>query len=177
VTWLSALFISEFFTGTALRHYGGVIEAISKLAYYVPLCISTGGNSGSQSSTLIIRGLAVGDVRPRDWYRVFVRELGQGLVLGTMIAAIGMVRVAMWGDGARFAVTIGATLIAIVVMGCTVGSMLPLLLRRLGVDPATSSTPFIATLIDVMGIMVYFNVAKYILADVLAGAQHVPLGP
>lgn len=174
VTWLSALFISEFFTGTALRHYGGVIEAISKLAYYVPLCISTGGNTGSQSSTLIIRGLAVGDIRPRDWYRVFVRELGQGVVLGLMLASIGVVRVLMWGDGWQFAATIGATLVAIVVMGSTVGSMLPLLLRRLGVDPATSSTPFIATLIDVMGIVVYFNVAKLLLADVLAAAQHVP---
>jgi magnesium transporter len=174
VTWLSALFISEFFTGTALRHYGGVIEAISKLAYYVPLCISTGGNTGSQSSTLIIRGLAVGDVKPRDWLRVFQRELGQGLVLGLMLASIGVVRVLMWGDGWQFAATIGATLVAIVVMGSTVGSMLPLLLHRLGVDPATSSTPFIATLIDVMGIVVYFNMAKLLLADVLAAAQHAP---
>lgn len=175
VVWLSALFISEFFTGTALRHYGAVIEAISKLAYYVPLCISTGGNSGSQSSTLIIRGLAVGDIRPRDWYRVFARELGQGVVLGLMLASVGMVRVIMWGDGWRFALTIGTTLLAIVVMGCTVGSMLPLFLRRLGIDPATSSTPFIATLIDVMGIMVYFNVAKLLLADVLSAAPHIPL--
>ncbi len=175
VTWLSALFISEFFTGTALRHYGGVIEAISKLAYYVPLCISAGGNTGSQSSTLIIRGLAVGDVKPRDWYRVFLRELGQGVVLGVMLAAIGVVRVLMWGDGWQFAATIGVTLVAIVVMGSTVGSMLPLLLRRLGIDPATSSTPFIATLIDVMGIVVYFNVAKLLLADVLAAAHHTPL--
>jgi magnesium transporter len=166
--WLAALFISEFFTGTALRHYDEVIQAVAKLSYYVPLLISTGGNSGSQSASLIIRGLAVGDIKTGDWRRVFLREVGQGLVLGLMLAAIGMFRVWMWGDGLGFMLTIGATLIAIPLMGCTVGSMLPLLLRRIGVDPATSSTPFIATLIDVLGIMVYFNVAKILLAEVIA---------
>jgi magnesium transporter len=165
--WLAALFISEFFTGTALRHYDDTIQAVAKLSYYVPLLISTGGNSGSQSASLIIRGLAVGDIKTRDWRRVFQREVGQGLVLGLMLATIGMLRVWMWGDGVRFMVTIGATLVAIPLMGCTVGSMLPLLLRRLGVDPATSSTPFIATLIDVLGIMVYFNVANLALAEVI----------
>ncbi|APR83808.1 Mg/Co/Ni transporter MgtE / CBS domain protein [Minicystis rosea] len=166
--WLLALFVSEFFTGNALRHYDSVIQAVAKLSYYVPLLISTGGNSGSQSASLIIRGLAVGDIKPGDWPKVLVREFGQGLVLGLMLAVIGMVRVWMWGDGTRFALTIGATLVAIPLMGCTVGSMLPLFLRRVGVDPATSSTPFIATLIDVLGIMVYFNVAQIFLAEVLA---------
>jgi magnesium transporter len=166
--WLAALFISEFFTGTALRHYDDVIQAVAKLSYYVPLLISTGGNSGSQSASLIIRGLAVGDIRIGDWRRVFLREVGQGLVLGLMLATIGMLRVWMWGDGLSFMLTIGATLVAIPLMGCTVGAMLPLLLRRLGVDPATSSTPFIATLIDVLGIMVYFNVAKILLAEVIS---------
>jgi magnesium transporter len=167
--WLAALFISEFFTGTALRHYDSMIQAVAKLSYYVPLLISTGGNSGSQSASLIIRGLAVGDIKPADWRRVFLREVGQGLVLGLMLAAIGMLRVWMWGDGLSFMLTIGATLVAIPLMGCTVGAMLPLLLRRIGVDPATSSTPFIATLIDVLGIIVYFNVAQILLAEVLAG--------
>ena len=166
--WLAALFISEFFTGTALRHYDEVIQAVAKLSYYVPLLISTGGNSGSQSASLIIRGLAVGDIKIGDWQRVFFREVGQGLVLGLMLATIGMLRVWMWGDGIGFMLTIGATLVAIPLMGCTVGAMLPLLLRRIGVDPATSSTPFIATLIDVMGIMVYFNLAKVLLAEVIA---------
>jgi magnesium transporter len=165
--WLLALFVSEFFTGNALRHYDEVIQAVAKLSYYVPLLISTGGNSGSQSASLIIRGLAVGDIKVSDWRRVLVREFGQGLVLGVMLAIIGMVRVWMWGDGTGFMLTIGATLIAIPLMGCTVGSMLPLFLRRIGVDPATSSTPFIATLIDVLGIMVYFNVAQIFLAEVL----------
>jgi magnesium transporter len=166
--WLAALFISEFFTGTALRHYDEVIQAVAKLSYYVPLLISTGGNSGSQSASLIIRGLAVGDIKVSDWRRVLLREFGQGLVLGLMLASIGMVRVLMWRDGIGFMFTIGATLVAIPLMGCTVGSMLPLFLRRIGIDPATSSTPFIATLIDVLGIIVYFNVAQFFLAEVIA---------
>jgi magnesium transporter len=170
--WLLALFISEFFTGTALRHYDEVIQAVAKLSYYVPLLISTGGNSGSQSASLIIRGLAVGDIKVSDWRRVLVREFGQGLVLGLMLASVGMMRVAMWGDGVGFMFTIGVTLVAIPLLGCTVGSMLPLLLRRIGVDPATSSTPFIATLIDVLGIMVYFNVAQIFLAEVLKAHLH-----
>jgi magnesium transporter len=169
--WLAALFISEFFTGSALRHYDRYIQAVATLSYYVPLLISTGGNSGSQSASLIIRGLAVGDVKVGDFKRVFVRELGQGIVLGLMLAAIGMARVWMWGDGLHFMLTIGGTLVAIPVMGCTVGSMLPLLLRRIGVDPATSSTPFIATLIDVLGIIVYFNIAKFMLATEFANAM------
>lgn len=170
--WLLALFVSEFFTGNALRHYDSVIQAVAKLSYYVPLLISTGGNSGSQSASLIIRGLAVGDIKVGDWPKVLVREFGQGLVLGLMLAMIGMVRVWMWGDGTGFMFTIGATLVAIPLMGCTVGSMLPLFLRRVGVDPATSSTPFIATLIDVLGIMVYFNVAQIFLAEVLKAHMH-----
>jgi magnesium transporter len=170
--WLAALFVSEFFTGTALRHYDAVIQSVAKLSYYVPLLISTGGNTGSQSASLIIRGLAVGDIKMGDWRKVFLREFGQGLVLGLMLASIGVVRVLMWGDGIQFAMTIGITLIAIPLMGCTVGSMLPLLLRRIGVDPATSSTPFIATLIDVLGIIVYFNLAQLFLAQVIAAHMH-----
>src|SRR5262249_8158349 len=111
-------------------------------------------------------------IKTSDWNKVFLRELGQGLVLGLMLASIGMIRVWMWGDGIGFMFTIGVTLVAIPLMGCTVGSMLPLLLRKLGVDPATSSTPFMATLIDVLGIIVYFNVANIFLASVIAAAQH-----
>ena len=170
--WLAALFISEFFTGTALRHYGDLIERVAKLAFYVPLLISTGGNSGSQSASLIIRGLAVGDIKVSHWRKVLAREFGQGLVLGVALACIGMGRVAMWGDGVRVMFTIGATLVAITLMGCTVGSMLPLFLRRIGVDPATSSTPFIATLIDVLGITVYFNMAQIFLAEALTTSIH-----
>ena len=171
--WLLALFVSEFFTGTALRHYDRVIQAVTRLSSYVPLLISTGGNSGSQSASLIIRGLAVGDVRVGDWRRVLLRELGQGLVLGLCLAAIGMVRVWMWGDGPAFMWAVGASLVVIPVLGCTVGSMLPLLLRRLRFDPATGSAPFIATLVDVLGIVVFFNVAELALADILSAVpQH-----
>lgn len=168
--WLAALLVSEFFTGTVLRHYDEVIAAVATLSYYVPMLISTGGNTGSQSSSLIIRSLAVGDVKPSDWRGVLVRELGQGVVLGLMMAIIGMTRVWLWGDGFGFMFTVGVTLLGIVIMGCTVGSMLPLGLRRIGLDPATSSTPFIATLIDVLGILIYLNVAKLLLAAVIAKA-------
>lgn len=165
--WLAVLFVGEFFTGSVLRHYDKVLESVATLSFYVPLLISTGGNSGSQSSTLIIRGLAVGDVRPSDWYRVLVRELPQGFVLGLILACIGMMRVWMWGDGPAFMFTVGFTLVAIVIVGCTIGSMFPLLLRRLGFDPATSSAPFIASLVDVLGIAVYINIAKLFLAGVI----------
>lgn len=165
--WLAVLFVGEFFTGSVLRHYDRVLESVATLSFYVPLLISTGGNSGSQSSTLIIRGLAMGDVRPSDFGRIFVREAGQGLVLGMFLALIGMIRVWLWGDGTAFMFTIGATLVAIVVVGCTVGSMFPLLLRRAGFDPATSSAPFIASLVDVLGIAVYINIAKLFLASVI----------
>jgi magnesium transporter len=169
-TWLVILFVEEFFTGSALRHYDTVIQAVAKLSYYVPLLISTGGNSGSQSASLIIRGLAVGEVKLSDWWRIAGRELAQGIVLGLILAAVGVVRVTMWGDGPRFALLIGGTLISIVVMGCVVGSMLPLLLRRAGFDPATSSTPFIASLVDVLGIIIYFNIAQLLLSEVIQNA-------
>ncbi len=172
--WLVVLFFEEFFTQTALRHYDPVFEAIKGATYYVPLLISAGGNSGSQSSTLIIRGLAIGEIKMRDWLRILAREASMGLVLGLMLGAIGFSRVLMYRDQHwQFALTIGITLVGIVMTGCTVGSMLPLILRRLGIDPATSSTPFIASLVDVLGIIVFVQVAKIVMADViLAHAAH-----
>jgi len=168
LVWLCVLFIGEFFTGTALRHFDHVIAAVSTLSYYVPLLISTGGNSGSQSASLIIRGMAVGEMHSSDWKRVFVRELGQGIVMGLALASIGAARAALWGDGLGFVITIACTLVFIVIMGCVVGSMFPLLLKRVGLDPATSSAPFIASLVDVLGILLYFTIAKFILAQVIA---------
>jgi len=169
--WLVVLFLEEFFTQTALRYYDPVFEAIKGASYYVPLLISTGGNSGSQSSTLIIRGIAVGEIKPKDWWRIFFRELGMGLVLGVILGAIGFARVLMYRDQhVDFALTVGLTLVGIVTTGCTVGSMLPLGLKRLGIDPATSSTPFIASLVDVIGIIVFVHVAKIVMASVIA--QH-----
>ena len=167
--WLVILFVEEFFTQTALRYYDPIFEAVKGASYYVPLLISTGGNSGSQSSTLVIRGMAVGEIKPSDWWRIAVRELFMGLVLGLGLGAIGFMRVLMYPDQhVNFAITIGITLVGIVMTGCTIGSMLPLILKRCGVDPATSSTPFIASLVDVAGIIVFVHVAKIVMASVIA---------
>jgi magnesium transporter len=167
--WLVILFVEEFFTQTALRFYDPVFEAIKGASYYVPLLISTGGNSGSQSSTLIIRGMAVGEIKPGDFKRIFIREMGMGAVLGAGLGTIGFVRVLMYQDQHwPFALTVALTLVGIVMTGCTVGSMLPLILKRFGIDPATSSTPFIASLVDVLGIIIFVHVAKVIMANVIA---------
>jgi magnesium transporter len=172
--WLLVLFFGEFFTQTALRHYDPVFDAIHGAAYYVPLLISAGGNSGSQSSTLIIRGLAVGDVRFRDWPRVFIREIAIGFVMGMGLGIVGFGRVLMYPEqGLKFAITVGVTIVGIVTAGCTVGAMLPILLKRMGLDPATSSTPFIASLVDVLGIIIFVQFAKIVMASVLA-AHGVP---
>ena len=166
--WLLVLFVEEFFTQTALRHYDPVFEAIHGASYYVPLLISTGGNSGSQSATLVIRGLSVGEIEPRHWWRILAREMTLGVALGGFLGAIGFLRVLMYHDqGPAFALTIALTLVGIVVVGCSIGSMLPLVLRRVGFDPATSSTPFIASLVDVVGIIVFVHVAKLVMADVI----------
>ncbi len=171
--WLLILFVEEFFTQTALRYYDPVFEAIKGASYYVPLLISTGGNSGSQSSTLIIRGLAVGEIRPRDWWRIVFREAAMGLVLGAMLGAIGFARVLMYPDQhVNFALTVAITLVGIVMTGCTIGSMLPLGLKRLGFDPATSSTPFIASVVDVVGIIIFVHVAQIVMAAVIARGGH-----
>ena len=172
--WLLVLFVEEFFTQTALRHYDPVFEAIHGASYYVPLLISTGGNSGSQSATLVIRGLSVGEIEPRHWLKILAREIVLGVMLGAFLGAIGFARVLMYHDqGVHFALTIALTLVGIVVVGCSIGSMLPLVLRRIGFDPATSSTPFIASLVDVVGIIVFVHVAKVIMADVIAHAAMV----
>src|SRR5690606_9857358 len=146
--WLLVLFVGGFFTASAMEAFDGVLRTFTQLAVYVPMLISAGGNSGSQSATLVIRGLAVGDIDTRDWLRVMLRELGQGLTLGAVLALAGVARALLVGDGAMMALLVAATIICIVVMGCVVGAMLPILLHRLGVDPASSSTPFIATVVD-----------------------------
>jgi magnesium transporter len=166
--WLIILFVEEFFTQTALRYYDPVMEAVKGALLYVPLLISSGGNSGSQSSTLVIRGLALGEIKLRDWWRILMREAAMGIVLGAMIAAIAMVRVLMYPDQTMlFAVTVGITVLCIILAGCTVGSMLPIVLKRVGVDPATSSTPFIASLVDTLGVIIYAHVAMVVMRDVI----------
>jgi magnesium transporter len=167
--WLAILFVGQFITEAVLRHYDPVLQAVTQLTFYLPLLVATGGNSGAQSATLIIRGLATRDIVMDDWRRVLVREGGQGLVLGAGLAGLGMFRVWMVGDRPEMIWTIGVTVICIVLMGCTVGAMLPLLLRRAGLDPATSSTPFIATLVDVLGILLYLTLAQWVLVEALTG--------
>jgi magnesium transporter len=165
--WLIVLFVGEFFSGTAMKANDKVLAAIEHLSFYVPLLVSAGGNSGSQSSSLIIRGLATGDIRSSDWLRVFRRELAQGVILGGTLAFFGFIRATISGDGGRFAVLVSLTVVGLVLLGCVAGSMLPLLLHRLGLDPATTSTPFIATLIDALGIVLYLSLARWLLSDLL----------
>jgi magnesium transporter len=167
--WLLVLFFLQFFTQFALRSSDHVLSAIQGAAYYVPLLISSGGNSGSQSSTLIIRGLALGEIKPSDWWRILWREAGLGLVLGLGLALFGFLRVLMYPDSSvDFALTVGVAIVGIVFAGCTLGAMLPLLLRRMGIDPATSSTPFIASLVDVTGIVIFVFTAQMIMSQVIA---------
>jgi magnesium transporter len=161
--WLVLLFVEEMFTGTALRHYQGVLESVTALMFFVPLIISSGGNSGSQSATLITRALAVGDVKVRDVLRVLSREIGQGIALGIFLGAIGFVRALMWGNGLPVATVISLTLVAVVLIGTIVGAMLPLVFTKVGFDPAIASSPFVASLVDVAGIVVYFRIAIWLL--------------
>jgi magnesium transporter len=174
--WLSALFLGEMLTATAMGYFEAEIAKAVVLALFVPLIISSGGNSGSQASSLIIRALALRELRLRDWFRVFRRELLSGLVLGTLLGSIGFLRIALWE---RFhltdygphhwlvAMTVWASLIGVVTFGTLAGAMLPFVLRRLGFDPATSSAPFVATLVDVTGLVIYFTVALFILRGAL----------
>jgi magnesium transporter len=174
--WLSALFIGEMLTATAMGYFEGEIAHAVVLALFVPLIISSGGNSGSQATSLIIRSLALRELRLRDWFRVFGRELVSGLALGTLLGAIGFGRVVMWQNlhftnyGPHYllvAFTVWTSLIGVVTFGTIAGSMLPFLMRRLGVDPATSSAPFVATLVDVTGLCIYFTMALMILRGTL----------
>jgi magnesium transporter len=145
------------------------------LALFIPLIISSGGNSGSQAATLIIRSLALGEVRLRDWWRVVRRELGMGLILGAVLGSIALARILIWQAisspyGEHYllvALTVASSLVGVVLYGTLTGSMLPLLLRRLGFDPASASAPFVATLVDVTGLIIYFTAASLILRGTL----------
>jgi len=165
--WLVILFLGEMLTATAMGFFEKEIERAVVLALFVPLIISSGGNSGSQASTLVIRALALGEVTLRDWFRVMRREIFSGLGLGLILGSIGFLRITMWSAFSHIygphwllvALTVGVALIGIVLWGTLAGSMLPFMLRRLGFDPATSSAPFVATLVDVTGLVIYFSVA------------------
>ncbi len=163
--WLLVLFVGGFLTTQTMQAFERELSMMTQLSFYLPLLVSAGGNSGSQSSTLVIRALAVGDVKEGDWQRVLLKEALQGLTLGAMLAVLGVGRALLAGDSLQFAGLVGSTIVTIVTMGCIIGAMTPLLLSRLRIDPATSSTPFIATLVDVAGIVVYLTLARLLLSQ------------
>jgi magnesium transporter len=173
--WLVVLFVSEMLTTSAMAYYQDEVARAVVLATFVPLMISSGGNTGGQASTLVIRAMALGEVRLRDWWRVVRREFTTGLSLGVILALIGFTRIVTWEKvfhayGPHYlavAFTVAASLVGIVLWGTIAGSTLPLLLRRVGLDPANSSAPFVATLVDVTGLVLYFTIAKMVLGGSL----------
>jgi magnesium transporter len=179
--WLVILFLGEMLTATAMANYQEELAKALVLALFLPLIVSSGGNSGSQASTLMIRAMALGEVNLRDWWRVMGREVQAGLMLGGILGAIGVVRVTAWAiileqyfhrqpygpHWPLVALTVGISLVGVVLWGTLSGSMLPFLLRRIGADPATSSAPFVATLVDVTGLIIYFSIALDIMRGVM----------
>jgi magnesium transporter len=172
VGWLTVLFFGQMFTATAMAHYQDAIAQAVFLSAFVPLIISSGGNSGSQATSLIIRALAVRDVTLADWWRVALRESTSGIALGLFLGVLGALRIVLWpGREALYGphygwvgIAVGCSVVGVVMFGTMCGSMLPFLLRRLGLDPAAASAPFVATLVDVTGVVIYFTVASAILA-------------
>ncbi len=181
VGWLIILFLSELLTATAMAYFNDEIAKATMLAMFIPLIMSSGGNSGSQASTLIIQAMAVGEVHISDWWRVMRREILSGLLLGAILGIIGFTRITLWHElmqhgfirdiyGEHWmlvAFTVGVSLIGVVMWGTLSGSMLPIALKKLGADPAVSSAPFVATLVDVTGIVIYFSVAFMFLKGIL----------
>jgi len=158
--WLLLLFVTETLTGTVLRHYESELAKVVALSFFIPLLIGTGGNSGSQTVTTIVRGLAVGDIRMRDFWRVVGRETGSGLVLGLMLGIVGFGRALLWGSTVPLAMTVGVSVLAILIWANAVGSMIPMLATLCKIDPTVMSAPLIATLVDATGLIIYFSIAK-----------------
>lgn len=174
--WLAVLFVGEMLTASAMGHFEDQIQRAVVLALFVPLIISSGGNSGSQGTSLIIRALALQELKLRDWFWVLKREIVSGLVLGMLLGVVGFLRIVLWQSlgladyGPHYlalALTVWLSLIGVVGFGATAGSMLPFMLRRVGFDPATSSAPFVATLVDVTGLIIYFSVAAVVLRGLI----------
>jgi magnesium transporter len=172
VGWLIVLFLGEMLTATAMASYEHALDQALILSLFIPLIISSGGNTGSQASSLIIQALTVGEVTLADWWKVMRREIVSGIMLGTVLGIIGFSRVMVWSQifpevyGAHYflvAMVVGVSLIGVVMFGTISGSMLPIMLKRLGADPAVSSAPFVATLVDVTGVIIYFNCAYFFL--------------
>ena len=175
VGWLIILFIGESFTATAMSFFEDQIAKAVVLALFVPLIISSGGNTGSQASTLIIRALALGDVTIREWWSVVKREFTVGLTLGTVLGIIGFLRVAVWSQFVdvygehwfEIGLAVGLSLLGVVLWGNLIGSLFPLILKKFGRDPAVSSAPFVATVVDVTGLLIYFGIASLLLAGIM----------
>ncbi|HEX4496226.1 MAG TPA: magnesium transporter [Thermoanaerobaculia bacterium] len=174
--WLCALFLSEMLTATAMQHFEGELSRAIVLTLFIPLIMSSGGNSGSQATSLIVRALALREVKLGDWWKIALRELPTGISLGAILGVIGFVRIFLWQHlhfynygvhWIRVGLTVSAALVGVVTFGSLAGSMLPFLLRRLGFDPAVASAPFVATLVDVTGLIIYFTVAFAILRGTL----------
>lgn len=174
--WLAALFMGEMLTASAMQHFEADIANAVVLTLFIPLIMSSGGNSGSQATSLVIRALALQEVRPAQWWRVALRELPTGITLGAILALIGMSRIALWqvagfydyGEHWRLvALTVGTALVGIVTFGSLAGSMLPFALKAMNFDPASASAPFVATLVDVSGIVIYFSIALLFLSGTL----------
>ena len=174
--WLCVLFLSEMLTASAMQHFEDELQKALVLTLFIPLIMSSGGNSGSQATSLLIRALALGQVRLGDWWRVALRELPTGLALGSILGGLGMARIALWQRLGIYdygehwvlvALTVGLGLVGIVLFGSLAGSMLPFLLKRAGFDPASASAPFVATLVDVTGLVIYFSVALAVLTGTL----------
>ena len=171
VSWLVVLFLSEMLTATAMGFFEGELKKWIVLTLFIPLIMSSGGNSGSQAATLIIRAMALGEVKIKDWWRIMRREIITGLMLGLTLASIGFFRVSIWSMFSSLygphwllvAITVAFSTAGVVLWGSLCGSMMPILLKRLGLDPATSSAPFVATLVDVTGLIIYFTIANVIL--------------
>src|SRR6478609_1133363 len=179
--WLAVLFLGETLTATAMGAYEAEIQKAAVVALFVPLIISSGGNSGSQATSILIRSLALQEVRLRDWWKVFRKEAVSSASLGLFLGAIGFFRICLWywlgwqqyaNHPYLMATTVFFSLIGVVMFGSVVGSMLPFLLRKLGFDPASASAPFVATLVDVTGLIIYFTVASIVLRTTLLKPEH-----
>lgn len=167
--WLSVLFVGELLTASAMSYYEGEIQRAVQLALFIPLIISSGGNSGSQAATLVIRSLALREISLKDWFFVFKREIFTGLILGIILALLGLLRITIWQAASHIyaqwislGLTVSLSLVGVVLWGTLMGSMLPLIIKKIGLDPATSSAPFVATLVDVTGLVIYFSIAMVI---------------
>jgi magnesium transporter len=173
--WLAVLFVGELLTASAMAYYEDRVARALVLVLFIPLIISSGGNAGSQATTLVIRAMSIGEVHLRDWWQVFRREFAAGLALGVILGVLGLLRVVLWPSredvyGANFLLlgyTVALSLVGVVLWGALAGSMLPFVLRRLGFDPASASAPFVATLVDVTGLVIYFSVATFFLRGTL----------